>query len=240
MGDRPPRRARRRHPRLRVGAALRARTSRSRRSARAAIMRDENFAERRLLRDRPAPGRRPCDRSHGSHTSPTSRRSRSRRSSGGAQRRAHAPGRLRGRALPRPPGSIVPASGSTPTPTSISRASWTSSSRSTTDARATLAGAATRFLVVSFDSDWRFPTSHSPADRRRAGASGCRRRAPRDRVAARSRLLPAAGARVSPSGQRLPRSGGLLGRGRGLRSRRLSLNEVTAPMRLRPARRGAA
>ena len=68
VGARPPRRDRRRHPRLRVRPASARRTSPSPPSARDSIMRDEHFHGRRLLRRGARAGRRalrrPDDRPH--------------------------------------------------------------------------------------------------------------------------------------------------------------------------------
>ena len=61
-----------------------------------------------------------------------------------------------------------------------------------------LRGSRTRFLVLSFDTDWRFPTEHSREIVRVLSAAQRPGHVPRDLLAARPRLVPAAGARVPP------------------------------------------
>ena len=63
---------------------------------------------------------------------------------------------------------------------------------------ARLRGSRTRFLVLSFDTDWRFATEHSREIVRVLSARARAGHVPRDRLAARPRLVPAARARVPP------------------------------------------
>ena len=69
-----------------------------------------------------------------------------------------------------------------------------------------LRGSRTRFLVLSFDTDWRFPTAHSREIVRVLDGGARPGHVPRDRLAARPRLVPAAGARVPPHGGRVRRA----------------------------------
>ena len=68
-----------------------------------------------------------------------------------------------------------------------------------------LAGTATRFLVMSFDSDWRFDTSHSREIVRTLAAQGAQVTFREIESPLRPRLVPAPGARVPPHGGRLRR-----------------------------------
>ena len=79
--------------------------------------------------------------------------------------------------LSAPSGHHRSSSASTPTPISISRARWTISiSPPTTTACSPMpsSGTPTRFCVISFTSDWLFPTSESRAIVHALNAGGAR------------------------------------------------------------------
>ena len=103
-----------------------------------------------------------------SATSPTCPSRPWRRSSGAGCRTpmspAHLRRRLRRRELPAPPGPSRSCAASTRTRTCTTPASWTTSTRSAspTPPRA-CARSGTRFLLLSFSSDWRFGTPHTRA-----------------------------------------------------------------------------
>ena len=69
-----------------------------------------------------------------------------------------------------------------------------------------LRGSRTRFLVLSFDTDWRFPTEHSREIVRVLTARARPGHVPRDLVAARPRLVPPARAGVPPHRRDLHRA----------------------------------
>ena len=62
----------------------------------------------------------------------------------------------------------------------------------------------TRFLVISFDTDWRFPTAHSAEIARVLRRAGPQRRAGGGRLALGPRLVPARGAALPRARRGLP------------------------------------
>ena len=104
---------------------------------------------------------------------------------------------------------------STPTPTSTSRGRWTISTSPPSTAACSptpSSGTRTRFCVVSFTSDWLFPTVENKRDRACANAARRQRQLRRDRDRQGPRRLPARRAGAVRHDPRLPRRGR---RGRG-------------------------
>ena len=180
--------------------------------AREAIMRDPGFQGGRYHEQRHGPEHRPRRRADARRTSPTCRRSRSRASSAAraASTDARAPGSgrtSRSSTTSHHQGASFLARFDALTYLYLTRTMDYFTPFEEHGVRERLRGNPTRFLAISFDTDWRFSSAHSAHIARELQAAGCAAEHVERRLTLGTRLVPAGRARVPRGTRALPAVG---------------------------------